>query len=230
MSKTVRLCLRLAIASCAILALVSLAFATAQQGDILFLDGKKYSIYTNPLEPFLRNNPDRMPKSNIVSSALWRGYVATWRVKNERLVLVDVGILKDVSKPGEKGLSTEIVSVMDKVFPGEKDVVANWFSGHIIIPDGKLVNYVHMGYASTYEKYILLRVEQGVVTRTWTADAPSFVKFRDAQFAAFKKTEEYRKALAETAKEGGMDARQNEEFLREFYSERYMSMIFENPQ
>jgi hypothetical protein len=87
-----------------------------------------------------------------------------------------------------------------------------------------------MGYASTYDKYILLRVESGVVTRQWKADAAGFIKFRDAQFEAYKKTEEYRKALAESSKEGSMSPSENEEFLRQYYSARYMSMIFDNPR
>jgi hypothetical protein len=85
-----------------------------------------------------------------------------------------------------------------------------------------------MGYASTYEKYIVLRIEKGSVTRKWETDTQEFIKFRDSQFALFKNTKEYRKALADSAKEGGMSPEENEEFLREFYSERYMSMIFDN--
>ena len=208
-----------------------LLFATAQQGDVLVLNGKTYYIYTNPLRAFLEKNPGKIPESEIVSTSLWRGYVASWEVKDGRLVLTDVGILHSVKKSGESGFSTELRSVMSEVFPGQKDVLAEWFTGHIIIPNGKLVNYVHMGYASTYEKYIILRVEHGVVTRNLAVDTAGFVKFRDAQFASFKKTEEYRKALAEATesdkKSGGMSGEQTEEFLREYYSERYLSMIFE---
>lgn len=204
-----------------------LAWATAQQGDVLILKGKKYFIYTNPLESYLQNNPGILPKADVVSTGLWRGYVATWEVRNDRLLLVDVGILKSVSKPGESGFSTELSSVMSKMFPGEREVAANWFSGHVIVPDGKLIHYVHMGYASTYEKYIVLRIEKGAVTQKWTTDAKGFIEFRDRQFAFYKNTEEYRKALAETTKDGNMTPKQNEEFLREYYSERYMSMIFD---
>ena len=204
--------------------------ATAQRSDNLRLDGKLYAIFTNPLAPYLRENPDKLPKSEVISTSLWRGYVATWEIKNQLLLLADVEILQSVSKPGEAGRSTELKSVMGQMFPGEKEVVAHWFSGHIIIPDGKLVNYVHMGYASTYEKYILIRVEKGAVTRQWKTDAEGFVKFRDAQFEAYKKTEEYRKALVDSSKEGGMSRKENEEFLRQYYSERYMSMIFDNPR
>jgi hypothetical protein len=207
-------------------------FATAQRGDILVLKGKKYSIYTNPLRAFLDKNPGKLPKSNIVSTSNWRGYVATWEVKDDRFVLTDVGILQSVNKPGEAGLSTELRSVMPEMFPGQKEVVAEWFVGHVIIPDGKLINYVHMGYASTYEKYIILTVKNGVVIRNWTADTAAFVRFRDAQFAAYKKTDEYRAALdqaAKESKENGMSPKQEEEFLREFYSETYMTMIFDEP-
>jgi len=35
-------------------------FATAQQGDILLLNGKQYFIYTNPLRAYLeRNEPNQ---------------------------------------------------------------------------------------------------------------------------------------------------------------------------
>ena len=225
MSKAAKLCVVLVLAGCAVY-----VFATSQYGDKLRLDGKSYEIFTNPLKPYLEENSDKLPKSNTYSTALWRGYVASWEVKNQVLLLVDVEIMQPVEKTDATGRSTEFGSVMAQMFPGEKEVLARWFSGNIIIPDGKLVHYVHMGYASTYEKYILLRVEKGAVTRQWKTDTEGFVKFRDAQFEAFKRTEEYRKILAETSKKGGMNRKENEEFLREFYSEQYMSMIFDSPR
>lgn len=222
--------MRKAITSALLLIVLSISlsvFATAQEGDILFLKGKKYFIYTNPLRPFLDRNPGKLPRSDIISTSNWRGYVATWEVKDGRFVLIDVSILRGVRKAGEKGFSTERRSVMADLFPGQKDVVAEWFTGHVIIPNGELVSYVHMGYASTYEKYIILRVEGGLVTRHWTPNKVEFTKFRDAQFAAFKKTENYRQALAQANKDGDMSAKENEEFLGQFYSEIYMSMVFD---
>lgn len=208
-----------------------IAFSTAQRGDILVLKGKKYSIYTNPLRPFLDRNPGRLPESNIISTSNWRGYVATWEVKNDRLVLTDVGMLQSVGKPSRVSPSTEIRSVMAKMFPEQNEVLADWFTGNIIIPDGELVSYVHMGYASTYSKYIILQVKNGVITRNWTADNAEFIKFRDAQFAAFKKTDKYRNAMekmnSEQKKGEGTNSKQNEDFLREFYSEEYMSTILD---
>jgi len=38
--------------------------------------------------------------------------------------------------------------------------------GELRVPRGKLLEYVHMGYGSTYEEDCLIGVEKGVVTRT----------------------------------------------------------------
>lgn len=42
-------------------------------------------------------------------------------------------------------------------------VKADWFSGELRIPDGKMIKYVHMGYGSAYEREIILKVEAGKV-------------------------------------------------------------------
>jgi hypothetical protein len=53
---------------------------------------------------------------------------------------------------------------MESVFPGFTDrVFAHWFSGRLRIPQGKRLEYVHMGYASTYERDVLLTLQNGVV-------------------------------------------------------------------
>src|SRR5256885_10172569 len=143
-SSSMRKAFRLGVCSIVVLNAV-FVFATGQRGDILFLDGKKHFIFTNPLSPFLDKNPEKLPESKIVSTSLWRGYVATWEVRNDRLVLIDVGMLRSDSD--------DLRSVMSEMFPSQKDVLADWYSGHVIIPNGKLLNYVHMGYASTYKKY-----------------------------------------------------------------------------
>lgn len=56
------------------------------------------------------------------------------------------------------------------IFPGFPDrVFAHWYSGAvgaIRIPQGKQIKYVHMGYASTFERDLLLDIERGVVRNT----------------------------------------------------------------
>ena len=53
------------------------------------------------------------------------------------------------------------------IFPDYPDrVFAHWYSGTIRIPQGKLLNYVHMGYGSTYERDLFLEIEKGVIKNT----------------------------------------------------------------
>src|SRR2546426_1395774 len=74
----------------AVLCSASLARATPQAPDLLLMNGKQYSILTNPLEPFLALNPDKRPTSDIVSTGLWRGYVATWKIEDDHLILTKI--------------------------------------------------------------------------------------------------------------------------------------------
>ena len=53
------------------------------------------------------------------------------------------------------------------MFPGFPDrVFAHWYSGTVRIPQGKQLEYVHMGYASKFERDLFLDIERGVVVST----------------------------------------------------------------
>ena len=53
------------------------------------------------------------------------------------------------------------------VFPDFPDrVFAHWYSGTIRIPQGKQLQYVHMGYGSTFERDLFLEIERGVIVAT----------------------------------------------------------------
>ena len=52
----------------------------------------------------------------------------------------------------------------EKVFPGKtKPLKAEWFTGTLRIPQGKPIQYVHMGYQTIYEYDVFLRVQAGKV-------------------------------------------------------------------
>ncbi len=94
------------------------------------------------------------PDFQDISTACWRCYVGEWDITLDRLYLI--GIRADY-KDG-----TEVT--LGSLFPGyDSRVFAHWYSGVLSIPQGDLVEYVHMGYASVYERDLLLSVEQGVI-------------------------------------------------------------------
>ena len=47
---------------------------------------------------------------------------------------------------------------------------AHWFSGVLRVPRGKLLQYVHMGFATVYEQELHIKIENGVVMETTVVD------------------------------------------------------------
>ena len=43
------------------------------------------------------------------------------------------------------------------------EVFADWFNGEIRIPQGELLQYIHMGYESIFEKDLILKFKKGVL-------------------------------------------------------------------
>ena len=163
---------------------------TAQMGEQIIYKGKEYWMATEPLQQILPRDPIRKLLSKEPQeqeyrlskffrpgddrygglwgrcSGCWRGYVGTWKIDDNKLYLVDL-----------KGYPDKESTDLNYVFPNQDKVFASWFSDQIRIPTGKCLEYIHMGYASTYEKDIILTLENGVVVREVEVDnrdKPSF--------------------------------------------------------
>ena len=129
---------------------------TAQFTEQIILNGQKRSLCTDPLELFFEMNGAH-PEFLATTTALWRGYVGTWEMLNERLYLVN---LEGRLKSGQK-------ANLETIFPGFPDrVFAQWFSGILRIPMGQLLRYVHGGYGSVYERDQFITVRKGVTVGT----------------------------------------------------------------
>lgn len=197
-------------------------FATAQYPDKIMYNGKEYSLHSNPLEPYFEKNPDKRPKNGIMSTALWRGYVATFEVRDNQLFLKDIEIeYQDTTS--EENYNYKWRSVINEVFPDLNVIKIDWLTGLLVLPHGKLVNYVHMGYGSTYKIYILLEIEKGNLKKEMRFKYKDYERFKEKQFQAFKHTEDYKKIKADLQKEGSTDEF-IDSFLRSFVTE-YTSKI-----
>ena len=129
---------------------------TAQIAENLYYKGECYSMCSNPLSMYFSLAEIEPNLKQRTCTALWRGYVGSWEIIDERLYLVGLsGELKDGSE----------VSVATFFQDYPKRVFAHWFSGKIRIPLGRCIEYVHMGYGSNYEKDWFLTIDKGVITR-----------------------------------------------------------------
>lgn len=130
--------------------------ATEQFGDLLIVDSDTSWIQSNPLETYLENKGARTMgdiELQGVCTALWRGYVATWRLENDSLFLIRIQSDYCSEIPTEVDIYSEFKS--NRVF-------ANWVNSTIAKPDGQIIS--SMGYRSIYEGETYYSFENGIVT------------------------------------------------------------------
>lgn len=208
---------------------VSSSFATAQAGDILIFQGERYRIFTNPMEVYFAEHPEKRPQSNLQSSGLWRGYVATFEIVDSTLNLADIKVEMWRKSERDTGQATETywISVKDDLAPVGETFALDWYTGLLVIPQGEIVEYVHMDYASLYRNYILLEIRDGKLIRVRKCNYWQYARFRKRQFQAFKRTEEYKEAVRQLI--DTWESRQEiDDFIRECYVSDYGSLTLDN--
>ena len=139
-------------------------FATAQMPDLLIYQNETVGIFSNPLESYFN---DTHPRPNALfefsCTGNWRGYLATWEIKDGFLYLTKLVKGSCSQDAPEIPLST--------LFPNQTPPIkATWFSGELIIPQGEQLQYVHMGYGSIYEKELHLTIQAGKLVKQVTID------------------------------------------------------------
>lgn len=193
------------------------AFGTAQYPDKIIYKGKEYMLHSNPMEFYFEKYPEKRPHGQVGSTALWRGYVATFELIDSQLFLKDIEVqtsTKDAST-GESSYGWE--SKLCYVLPDTtQKMKIDWLTGLLVIPHGKMINYVHMGYGSTYSKYILLEFENGNLVKERRFNHKKYERFKDRQFQAFKQTEEYKRLRDDLMREQEMSEEFLDHFLRDF--------------
>lgn len=137
------------------------AYSTAQQSECIFIDGKMYGLCTCPLE-YNKELKDEFVKQYPLtweSTALWRGYIGYWSIKENKLYLDSLQCnIKDI---GHK----TIIPKDEKLFESylkEGNVCASWFSRELRIVEGDRVE-VPDDCMAIYEHETFLTVEKGVV-------------------------------------------------------------------
>ena len=124
---------------------------TAQGHEGLILDGEKTSMAFCPPLPEKHSRIIKAGRPRIQAmSACWRGYVGTWEVKEGRFYLVGL--------QGGYQLA------------GSEPLFAEWFSGVLRVPRGKILQYVHMGFGSVYEEEVHIKIEKGMVIKSHVVD------------------------------------------------------------
>jgi hypothetical protein len=168
---------------------------TAQEGDKLLYEGTTYIIASEP--PLSLAEPDIYEvRFTPGRTSCWRGYMAEWALKDDKLYLLGVegsALVTDLVSYTEEKLrlakllrqgeitpeqNEKMLKEIKESLTAERDidlkflfnttepVFAGWVSGIIRVPMGKMLRYVHMGYASVYRKDMFLSFSSGILKET----------------------------------------------------------------
>lgn len=123
---------------------------------IALMEGKESEIDKNLLSEINRLSEE---VHKLESTACWRGYVASWELKDKKLYLVDVN--------GKFRLKQKA------------PLFANWFSGEIIVPAGEYIGEFDVDYLFHFSAYEHIYFEHGIMVSSEIKEASSENDFND---------------------------------------------------
>lgn len=144
--------------------------ATAQRPDRFIHQGQDHDLFCNPLEAYFEKEGKGRPamfRDGVQSQSCLRGYVATWKIEQDRLYLVKIE--KQYVKPSKKMKEQELEwrgIALDRIVEGAvPQQFANWYTGVLRIPQGRVLRFMNMAYNTIFEKELRVHIEQGRVKR-----------------------------------------------------------------
>jgi len=125
---------------------------TDQVREKLIYKRRTYRIIEEPLDRYLVKNKIKSP-FDFQNTGCWRCYEGTWKVKYNKLYLAKLEAFTDEFK-NKVGV--------DFLFPGQKEVFAEWYSGVIRLPIEK-EEYLPYSIACFSEDGLFLKFKKGVL-------------------------------------------------------------------
>ena len=151
------------------LLLTTIANATGQEGDIIFIDGAKWELLGRPVcadSTLYHNLKAVLPKKRSITTANWDGFTAYWSVTQDKLCLDSIRCeyydprLK--AHVGER-IPTDTLRHVFSKYLDENCIVAGWLTGDVRVATGKQIYYQHTGFERNYEEEKILRVHHGKI-------------------------------------------------------------------
>ena len=177
-----------------------------QRPDRFIYEGKEYRTNSREcpypqfyMEAYFKQHPEKRPKSGLMSTALYRRYVATYEITESQLALNDIRI-----RTGYDPDKWE--SFRDTIVTGDCALIIDWFTGVIVLhPFDELIDDKRRTSLSLNEgdiETILLQIEDGNLTCVRKFAVGEYKKFQERQFMEFRKTDKYKQAVKERLERG----------------------------
>lgn len=156
---------------------------TQQIKDKLIYEGETYQLNQEILEIYYREFPEKKPEVKGILTALWRGYVATFEIREEQLFVKKFEMLA----PPDLDFVEKDLAILD--MPDNKFA---WYSGLLRIDDFK--GGWNDEDADAIFEY--LEIYKGDLVQKRVMNYDELQVFKEKQFAYFKGTAAYEKEQA----------------------------------
>lgn len=142
-------------------------YATGQDGDIIYIDGKQWILLGKPVyaDSILSNDlRAALPEERSITTANWDGYTAYWSISQEKLCLDSIKYNlydKATMKSHTECMPSDIMFRVFKEYSYGNHIVAAWFDDDIRVASGKRIYYMHDGYERYYENEQIINIDHG---------------------------------------------------------------------
>jgi hypothetical protein len=119
---------------------------------------------------------NRRPRFIPTNTALARGYVAIFEIRQNELILNRIN-----------GDTNFIGRIRLKKLRGLR---INWFTGFLVLQYGDIVAYE--GWTSYFENYKILKIKNGFFEEEINLNYEEYIEFRNNRFEQYRKTNAYR--------------------------------------
>ena len=188
---------------------MSVARYIAQTMERLYLKGELVYMALDPLWSYLENLPDKH-LFGALGSRCWKGYIGTWEIKDEKLYLISLF--------GNGNHPQRWYSIIDIefLFPKQREVFAEWFTGELRIPQGSILKHIDYGWQTVYESDLFINVKNGNVVGYREVD--NYVKIVNEIINKKKENsiENERIQIPDTST-SGRTPKENKSFLNKFF-------------
>lgn len=143
-------------------------YATGQDGDLIYIDGKQWVLLGKPVYAdsiLAKDLIAALPKERSYSTANWDGYTAYWSIQEDKLCLDSIlyEIYEDSKNNRKECVPSETLKSVFRKYVDGKHIVATWFNGNIRVARGKMIYYEHTGYERNFENERIVTLDHGKV-------------------------------------------------------------------
>lgn len=149
--------------------------------DKLLYEGEEHYLNQELLEGYFKAFPEKKPESDVVCTALWRGYIATFEIREKQLFIKTLEIFNDTD------LNTQFVK---DLFPNNNKY--EWYSGLVRIDEFR------GDWDDEHEehRFEYLEIYKGDLVQKRTMNFEELSVFKEYQFEYFKTTAHYKEVFA----------------------------------